>query len=169
MVKHYIINLSSIPYQATETISVQKDTMDKNDVADSSGLLVSDEIFVVLCNVCQKPLVHSGLLSHIGKYMHGFGLTGLENCRKVNPSADLFQQETGNNGASSKKKRKKELTSEGPIDLDKQCGVPLENGQLCSRSITCKIHSVSAKRAVFGRTQQYDTLFQEYHSKNRGG
>jgi len=47
----------------------------------------------------------------------------------------------------------------GPIDLDKQCGVMTENGTVCTRSLTCKIHSVSAKRAVQGRSQDYDTLY----------
>lgn len=57
----------------------------------------------------------------------------------------------------TKKPTKKKI--KGPIDLDKQCGVMTENGQMCTRSLTCKIHSVSAKRAVQGRTQDYDTLF----------
>ncbi|TPX72190.1 hypothetical protein SpCBS45565_g00445 [Spizellomyces sp. 'palustris'] len=59
-------------------------------------------------------------------------------------------------------------TVKGPIDLDKQCGVRLDSGALCTRSITCKIHSVGAKRAVQGRSQQYDILFQEHQAKNVG-
>ncbi|KAJ3141456.1 hypothetical protein HK100_006466 [Physocladia obscura] len=55
----------------------------------------------------------------------------------------------------------------GPMDLDKHCGVSLESGQTCGRSITCKIHSVSSKRAVPGRSQHYDLLVSEYQTKNR--
>lgn len=55
----------------------------------------------------------------------------------------------------------------GPLDLDRQCGVPTDNGP-CTRSITCKKHNVSAKRNVQGRSQQYDTLLQEYQAgKNK--
>ncbi|RKP38689.1 SCA7 domain-containing protein, partial [Dimargaris cristalligena] len=46
----------------------------------------------------------------------------------------------------------------GPIDLDKQCGVMGPNGQPCARSLTCKTHSMGAKRAVLGRSQLYDLL-----------
>lgn len=52
-----------------------------------------------------------------------------------------------------------------PFDLDKQCGVPLETGVACTRSITCKIHSVSLKRAVVGRTMPYDSLIQQYQAR----
>ncbi|KAH6563031.1 hypothetical protein BASA82_000968 [Batrachochytrium salamandrivorans] len=53
----------------------------------------------------------------------------------------------------------------GPINLDLQCGVIHDNGVQCARSITCKIHSVSLKRAVVGRTFTYDALYQEYQAK----
>ena len=47
------------------------------------------------------------------------------------------------------------------LNLDTQCGVILENGLACTRSITCKIHPISSKRAVVGRSQSYDLLHQE--------
>ncbi|ORZ33693.1 SCA7, zinc-binding domain-domain-containing protein [Catenaria anguillulae PL171] len=50
----------------------------------------------------------------------------------------------------------------GPIDLDKQCGVILSSGEPCRRSITCKNHSIGAKRNVPGRSQSYDVLFDLY-------
>ncbi|KAJ1911165.1 hypothetical protein IWQ60_010268, partial [Tieghemiomyces parasiticus] len=55
----------------------------------------------------------------------------------------------------------------GPIDLDKHCGVPLPNGQLCTRSLTCKTHSMGAKRAVAGRSQLYDMLLKAHLAKSR--
>ncbi|KAI8808355.1 SCA7, zinc-binding domain-containing protein [Cladochytrium replicatum] len=53
----------------------------------------------------------------------------------------------------------------GPIDFDRQCGVLLETGLYCTRSITCKIHSMSSKRSVV-RSASYDALLQIYQSKN---
>ena len=43
-------------------------------------------------------------------------------------------------------------------DLDRQCGVPQESGMPCPRSLTCKAHSLTAKRSVQGRSRPYDEL-----------
>jgi hypothetical protein len=53
----------------------------------------------------------------------------------------------------------------GPIDLDKQCGVILPNNLPCSRSLTCKTHSMSLKRGVVGRSQPYDVLYAAYQAR----
>ncbi|WFD45169.1 SAGA complex subunit Sgf73 [Malassezia psittaci] len=50
----------------------------------------------------------------------------------------------------------------GPINLDRQCGVINNKGLPCSRSLTCKSHSMGAKRNVAGRSQPYDTLLFEW-------
>lgn len=55
----------------------------------------------------------------------------------------------------------------GPVDVEKQCGVALENGAHCARSLTCKSHSMGAKRGVPGRSLPYDTLLQQYQKKNQ--
>lgn len=57
----------------------------------------------------------------------------------------------------------------GPIDLDRQCGVINDKGLPCSRSLTCKSHSMGAKRAVEGRSRKYDDLlldWQRAHNPN---
>jgi SAGA-associated factor 73 len=55
-----------------------------------------------------------------------------------------------------------------PIDVEKQCGVfDPEKGTRCARSLTCKSHSMSAKRAVPGRSQPYDTLLSQWQRKNQ--
>jgi hypothetical protein len=54
-----------------------------------------------------------------------------------------------------------------PVDVEKQCGVPLPNGILCARSLTCKTHSMGAKRAVLGRSAPYDVLLTQYQRKNQ--
>jgi hypothetical protein len=62
------------------------------------------------------------------------------------------------------------LTSSlAPIDLDKQCGVIQGLNNLpCTRSLTCKSHSMGAKRAVEGRSQPYDVLLAAYQKKGIG-
>lgn len=71
-----------------------------------------------------------------------------------------------------KKKKKdepkaKQAKTKGPVDVEKQCGVPLPNGLQCARSLTCKSHSMGAKRAVPGRSLPYDMLLQQYQKKNQ--
>ncbi|KAF7721238.1 hypothetical protein EC973_005020 [Apophysomyces ossiformis] len=75
-----------------------------------------------------------------------------------------------------KKKTKKEKQRQkatpkqkAPLDLDKQCGVIQgPNNVPCTRSLTCKSHSMGAKRAVAGRSQPYDVLLQAYQKKAIG-
>ena len=53
----------------------------------------------------------------------------------------------------------------GPVvvDLDKHCGVVgLGQSGQCTRSLNCKGHSMLAKRAVNGRSGEYDRLLREY-------
>ncbi|KAI5292735.1 Dcp1p-Dcp2p decapping enzyme complex alpha subunit [Ascosphaera atra] len=78
-------------------------------------------------------------------------------------------------GPGKKKKKKDEpahppkkpAKSKGPVDVERQCGVTLPNGGQCARSLTCKSHSMGAKRAVPGRSLPYDMLLQAYQKKNQ--
>lgn len=54
----------------------------------------------------------------------------------------------------------------GPVDVEKQCGVPILNG-FCARSLTCKSHPMGAKRSVPGRSLPYDVLLAQYQKKNQ--
>jgi SAGA-associated factor 73 len=71
----------------------------------------------------------------------------------------------------SKKKRKDEALKvkaakpKAPVDVEKQCGVLLPNGAQCARSLTCKSHSMGAKRAVV-RSLPYDMLLVQYQKKS---
>lgn len=76
--------------------------------------------------------------------------------------------------AKKKKPTKKEeqkakaaAKPKGPVDVEKQCGVILPNGAQCARSLTCKSHSMGAKRAVPGRSLPYDMLLAQYQKKNQ--
>ena len=76
-------------------------------------------------------------------------------------------------GREGKKKKKKEEGKtkmprpKAPVDVEKQCGVELPNGGQCARSLTCKSHSMGAKRAVPGRSAPYDKLLADYQRKNQ--
>lgn len=54
----------------------------------------------------------------------------------------------------------------GPVDVERQCGV-MKDGVPCARSLTCKSHSMGAKRAVAGRSLPYDMLLTAYQKKNQ--
>jgi SAGA-associated factor 73 len=74
--------------------------------------------------------------------------------------------------AGPKKKRKKDEPKakpsrlKGPVDVERQCGVLMPNGQMCARSLTCKTHAMGLKRAVPGRSMRYDVLLANYQKKN---
>jgi len=74
--------------------------------------------------------------------------------------------------AGPKKKKKDEPKPKvpkpkGPVDVERQCGVITPTGQPCARSLTCKSHSMGAKRAVPGRSLPYDMLLAAYQKKNQ--
>ena len=79
----------------------------------------------------------------------------------------------GDEGKGPAKKKKKgdnkakPARPKAPVDVEKQCGVELPQGGQCARSLTCKSHSMGAKRAVPGRSAPYDKLLMEYQRKNQ--
>lgn len=76
------------------------------------------------------------------------------------PAAAAAAAANANPGAAGNKPRV-------PVDIEKQCGVPLAAGGLCARSLTCKSHSMGAKRGVAGRSAPYDVLLAKYQKKNQ--
>lgn len=77
----------------------------------------------------------------------------------------------GKGGPKAKKKKDepkpKAAKPKGPVDVERQCGVLTPTGQPCARSLTCKTHSMGAKRAVPGRSLPYDMLLAAYQKKNQ--
>jgi SAGA-associated factor 73 len=69
--------------------------------------------------------------------------------------------------SAKKLKLKAQAKLKGPVDVEKQCGVPLPSGGFCARLLTCKTHSMGAKRAVLGRSAPYDVLLQQYQKRNQ--
>ena len=72
----------------------------------------------------------------------------------------------------NKKRKQRNIKQRNPtdkhlIDFDKQCGVGLPEGGYCARSLTCKSHSMGAKRSVEGRTKTFDELLANYHREHQ--
>jgi hypothetical protein len=62
-------------------------------------------------------------------------------------------------------KKKKATREKVQANPDEHCCVPLGDGVLCTRSLTCKHHSMASKRAVAGRSKDYDTLLRLHQAK----
>ena len=85
--------------------------------------------------------------------------------KKRKPDADA---EKGPKAKKNKEEPKpKAPKPKGPVDVERQCGVITPNGVPCARSLTCKSHSMGAKRAVPGRSLPYDMLLAAYQKKNQ--
>uniref|UniRef100_A0A4W5L085 Ataxin 7 n=1 Tax=Hucho hucho TaxID=62062 RepID=A0A4W5L085_9TELE len=71
------------------------------------------------------------------------------------------------NSASNRQHLHKRL-SEREFNPDIHCGVlDMTARKPCTRSLTCKTHSLSQRRAVLGRRKRFDTLLAEHKSKAR--
>ncbi|XP_044534598.1 ataxin-7-like protein 1 isoform X2 [Gracilinanus agilis] len=80
----------------------------------------------------------------------------------VSPSVDKKHQ----NGTKSNKPYKR--LSEREFDPNKHCGVlDPETKKPCTRSLTCKTHSLNHRRAVPGRKKQFDILLAEHKARSR--
>ncbi|KIJ70023.1 hypothetical protein HYDPIDRAFT_171939 [Hydnomerulius pinastri MD-312] len=123
------------------------------------------DIGVVRCSDCDKPVLRSAIADHAN------------NCNDIrsgkkwvkSKSADGEGGEEGVDDPSEPSKKKTKITkgrTKGPVDYDKQCGVINDKGLPCSRSLTCKAHSMGAKRAVQGRSKAYDELLLEWNRAN---
>ncbi|CAG8563260.1 3991_t:CDS:2 [Funneliformis mosseae] len=141
---------------------------------------LKDESGIVNCKECSKKVLPYGFIDHS------------VNCEKIKAeefeaaqNADASTDVSANDvtvekfvktpiaetytSSHSSKKRKKSVASEGPIDLDRQCGVIVPpNNTPCARSLTCKSHSMALKRGVLGRSQSYDLLLAAYQKKSIG-
>ncbi|XP_051956871.1 ataxin-7 [Xyrauchen texanus] len=77
-----------------------------------------------------------------------------------------FDKKQDNSSASSKRPLYKRQEREFNPDI--HCGVlDMTARKPCTRSLTCKTHSISQRRAVLGRRQRFDTLLAEHKSKAR--
>ncbi|XP_043565049.1 ataxin-7-like protein 1 isoform X4 [Chiloscyllium plagiosum] len=71
------------------------------------------------------------------------------------------------NGTKSSNKSQKRL-SEREFDPNRHCGVmDPETKKPCTRSLTCKTHSLNHRRAVPGRRKQFDILLAEHKARSK--
>uniref|UniRef100_A0A1A7YLV1 Ataxin 7-like 1 n=1 Tax=Iconisemion striatum TaxID=60296 RepID=A0A1A7YLV1_9TELE len=67
------------------------------------------------------------------------------------------------NGTKASPARSHKRLSGRVFDPDKHCGVPdPETKRSCTRSLTCKTHSLTQRRAVPGRSKHFDILLAEH-------
>ncbi|THH33334.1 hypothetical protein EUX98_g848 [Antrodiella citrinella] len=120
---------------------------------------------VVKCKDCGKPVLRSAMADHA------------DNCAKIRADITLGKKRKAEDdeptpedpSAPKKKKPATKVTKgrmKGPVDYDKQCGVINDKNLPCSRSLTCKSHSMGAKRAVQGRSRPYDELLLDWNRLN---
>lgn len=153
----------------------------KNDLDTETPL--STAVDYRVCTLCDRPI----LVHHLGKHIKQCLLQQdqrradqasmvdetLKKKRKLeNESTPLEEHKVKikkprKEQSQPKPKKKAIPKNKGPVDVEKQCGVALPGGGLCARSLTCKTHSMGAKRAVPGRSASYDVLLAAYQHKNQ--
>lgn len=83
------------------------------------------------------------------------------------PDQKRFKEDSETPHKRQRKVKQRNPTEKHLIDFDKQCGVELPEGGYCARSLTCKSHSMGAKRSVVGRTETFDNLLANYHKQHQ--
>ncbi|KAF9005900.1 SCA7, zinc-binding domain-containing protein [Cyathus striatus] len=132
----------------------------------------TSDIGMVKCKHCGKPLLRSFIAEHsdICAVIRAGAKKGAKKLdtdgkkRKASPSPDDPSLPPKKKAKPATKVTKGRL--KGPIDYDRQCGVINDKGLPCSRSLTCKSHSMGAKRAVQGRSRNYDELLLDWQRAN---
>ncbi|KAM6170607.1 LOW QUALITY PROTEIN: ataxin-7 [Rhynchocyon petersi] len=127
-------------------------TLLKSAVGPTCPATVSSSIKPGLnCSSIPKPILPSP-----GQILNGKGLPA--------PPASEKKSEDNSNNRKFLNKR----LSEREFDPDIHCGViDLDTKKPCTRSLTCKTHSLTQRRAVQGRRKRFDVLLAEHKNKTR--
>ncbi|KAK5872879.1 hypothetical protein PBY51_013537 [Eleginops maclovinus] len=71
-------------------------------------------------------------------------------------------------GSASSRRHVNKKVTEREYNADVHCGVvDMTARKTCTRSLTCKTHSLSQRRAVPGRRKRFDTLLAEHKNRTR--
>ncbi|KAI8643686.1 SCA7, zinc-binding domain-containing protein [Parasitella parasitica] len=193
------MHLESETESVSESGSPITTRFDAKDMSIFGAMPLEEEIVVVKCKNCQRPILPSKFKEHsetcIGELRETELFSDQEedeidvrrNLKKiVKKKATALEDELNTPFTTAKRpptvlaekpdkkklkkeKQKKSTKQKAPLDLDKQCGVIQgQNNLPCTRSLTCKSHSMGSKRAVEGRSQPYDVLLQAYQKKSIG-
>ncbi|XP_073207089.1 ataxin-7 isoform X3 [Lepidochelys kempii] len=146
-------------YSMTPSVKVEKihpkidGALLKTAVGPTCSTTVSSSIKTGLnCPSIPKPPLPSP-----GQILNGKGLL----------SVPPFLEKKPEDSTNNRKFLHKRL-SEREFDPDIYCGViDVETKKPCTRSLTCKTHSLTQRRAVQGRRKRFDLLLAEHKSKTR--
>ncbi|KAL1694411.1 SCA7, zinc-binding domain-containing protein [Schizophyllum commune] len=171
--------MQSEPDSATTTGSPQTSWLPESDIKlfGTHPMSATSDIGVVRCPTCNKPLLRSVIADHAETCA---ARAAKQPASKPKPAAETQEKKSHKKrkaslepeAAGPSKKKAKTSTkpimrrTKGPINLDQQCGVINDKGLQCSRSLTCKSHAMGAKRAVEGRSKDYDTLLLEWQREH---
>uniref|UniRef100_A0A1B0GM32 Uncharacterized protein n=1 Tax=Phlebotomus papatasi TaxID=29031 RepID=A0A1B0GM32_PHLPP len=67
-------------------------------------------------------------------------------------------------GATGRGRGRQPGAKDREYDPDRHCGVPVESGKPCTRTLTCKSHALSLRRQVGGRSVPFDKLLLEHRN-----
>ncbi|XP_037655551.1 ataxin-7 isoform X2 [Choloepus didactylus] len=102
------------------------------------------------------PSIPKPTLPSPGQILNGKGL----------PAPPALEKKSEDN--SNNRKFLNKRLSEREFDADIHCGViDLDTKKPCTRSLTCKTHSLTQRRAVQGRRKRFDVLLAEHKNKTR--
>ncbi|KAK2509126.1 hypothetical protein MC885_006444 [Smutsia gigantea] len=102
------------------------------------------------------PSIPKPTLPSPGQILNGKGL----------PAPPTLEKKSEDNFSNRKFLNKR--LSEREFDPDIHCGViDLDTKKPCTRSLTCKTHSLTQRRAVQGRRKRFDVLLAEHKNKTR--
>ncbi|XP_072915160.1 ataxin-7-like protein 1 isoform X4 [Hemitrygon akajei] len=152
-----------VPVVSLEKIPNLVKTDGANVKMSSSTATTSTTSSASSTSTSSASLVKSGLTSTTSKSVPPSSEKILNGKAIVPPVVDKKHQ----NGAKSNNKSHKRL-SEREFDPNRHCGVmDPETKKPCTRSLTCKTHSLNYRRAVPGRRKQFDILLAEHKARSR--
>ncbi|KAI5480184.1 hypothetical protein MNV49_001510 [Pseudohyphozyma bogoriensis] len=176
--------------ESTATNSPPATVLDSSDMAIFTPTPLSvgrvDGQKVVPCPDCSKPVLEGFLESHQGpaapdpKKAKTPSLVvvlgdGGDKKKKIKIEKEKLAASSGatagaaaSTSGTTAAKSSSSAKARGPIDPDRHCGVINDKGFPCSRSLTCKTHSMGAKRSVPHRSQPYDILLHEWQKATKG-
>ncbi|XP_020833974.1 ataxin-7 isoform X2 [Phascolarctos cinereus] len=157
----HAVQHSRIPHDKILTPSVKVEKihpkMDgallKTALGSAGSATVSSSIKTGLnCPSIPKPPLPSP-----GQILNGQGLL---------PAPPILEKKSEDHSNNRKFLHKR--LSEREFDPDIYCGViDVETKKPCTRSLTCKTHSLTQRRAVQGRRKRFDVLLAEHKNKSR--
>ena len=74
------------------------------------------------------------------------------------------EKTTARSKKNKRSKGKNRSSKNADFDPDRHCGVLVDENQRCMRSLTCKTHSMSLRRAVEGRSKDFDRLLADHRA-----